>query len=94
MCAGLFQHDVKRDGNTRCLGQVGVHQVMKKGGPQEDHAGCRLNAMLWIDLRVVSDRRHVGLGPGVKKRDCSRGTVTAPWQRFDLVRYSDIVRAR
>ena len=54
-------------------------KMMKEGGPHKDHAGCRLHAMLWINLWIVSDRRHVGLGPGVKKRDRSRGAVTAPW---------------
>ena len=68
--------------------------MMKEGGPHKDHAGCRLHAMLWINLWIVSDRRHVGLGPGVKKRDRSRGAVTAPWYRFDLARYSNIVGAR
>ena len=53
--------------------------MMKEGGPHKDHAGCRLHAMLWINLWMVSNRRHVGLGPGVKKRDRSRGAVTAPW---------------
>ncbi len=53
--------------------------MMKEGGPHKDRAGCWLHAMLWINLWMVSNRRHVGLGPGVKKRDRSRSAVTAPW---------------
>ncbi len=52
---------------------------MQEGWPQKDRAGRRLHAMLWINLWIVSDRGHVGLRPGVKKRDYSRGAVTAPW---------------